>query len=66
MSESNWGGRRAGSGRKKTGTRAVFVTTTIGGSPEEIQMLKDKAKQAGQSVSRFVLDRLVGEKDEQN
>lgn len=64
MSESNWGGRRAGSGRKKNG--AVFINTTISGSPEEIQKLKDKAKQAGLSVSRFVLDRLVGEKDEQN
>lgn len=64
MSDSKWGGNRPGSGRKKTG--AVFVNTTISGSPEEIQKLKDKAKQAGLSVSRFVLDRLVGEKDEQN
>lgn len=59
MSDSKWGGSRSGSGRKKTG--AVFVSTTISGSPEEIQKLKDKAKQAGLSVSRFVLDRLVGE-----
>ena len=64
MNDSKWGGNRPGSGRKKTG--AVFVNTTISGSPEEIQKLKDKAKQAGLSVSRFVLDRLVGEKDEQN
>lgn len=59
MNDSKWGGARPGSGRKKTG--AVFVNTTISGSPEEIQKLKDKAKQAGLSVSRFVLDRLVGE-----
>lgn len=59
MNNSKWGGNRPGSGRKKTG--AVFVNTTISGSPEEIQKLKDKAKQAGLSVSRFVLDRLVGE-----
>lgn len=59
MNDSKWGGTRPGSGRKKTG--AVFVNTTISGSPEEIQKLKDKAKQAGLSVSRFVLDRLVGE-----
>lgn len=59
MNDSKWGGNRPGSGRKKTG--AVFVNTTISGSPEEIQKLKDKAKQAGLSVSRFVLDRLVGE-----
>lgn len=63
MSDSKWGGNRPGSGRKKTG--AVFVNTTISGSPEEIQKLKDKAKQAGLSVSRFVLDRLVGEDHEE-
>lgn len=56
------GGSRPGSGRKKTG--AIYVTTAISGSPEEIQRLKDNAASAGQSVSRYVLDRLAGEKNE--
>lgn len=51
------GGFRPGSGRKKTG--AIYVTTAISGSPEEIQRLKDNAAAAGQSVSRYVLDRLA-------
>ena len=51
------GGSRPGSGRKKTG--ADFFSTTISGSPEEIQRLKDNAAAAGKSVSRFVLDRLA-------
>lgn len=56
------GGARPGSGRKKTG--AIYVTTAISGSPEEIQRLKDNAAAAGQSVSRYVLDRLAGGKNE--
>lgn len=59
MSEAKWGGSRPGSGRKKTGAGAVFVSTTISGPPEEIQRLKDNAAAAGQSVSRYVLDRLA-------
>lgn len=62
MNDSKWGGNRPGSGRKKTG--AVFVNTTISGSPEEIQRLKDNAAAAGKSVSRYVLDRLAGGKNE--
>ena len=53
----NRGGARPGAGRKKNG--AVYVTTAIAGPPEEIQRLKDNAAAAGQSVSRFVLDRLA-------
>lgn len=56
------GGARPGSGRKKTG--AVYVTTAIAGTPEEIRRLKDNAAAAGQSVSRYVLDRLAGGKNE--
>lgn len=56
------GGFRPGSGRKKTG--AIYITTAISGSPEEIRRLKDNAAAAGQSVSRYVLDRLAGEKNE--
>lgn len=64
MNDNGWGGHRPGSGRKKNGAGAVFVSTTISGSPEEIRRLKDNAAAAGQSVSRYVLDRLAGEKNE--
>ena len=45
-----------GGGRKKSENRKVFVSTTISGSADEIRILKEKAAEAGKSVSRFVLD----------
>ena len=56
---SNWGGSREGSGRKKgsgTGRKKEFLSTSISGTPEEIAILKEKAILAGKSVSRYVLD----------
>lgn len=64
MNDSKWGGSRPGSGRKKKEKRKESGTTSITGSPEEIRRLKDNAAAAGQSVSRYVLDRLAGEKNE--
>lgn len=48
-----------GGGRKKTGRLKEFVTTSVSGTPEEIALLKEKAKEAGKTVSRFVLDSLL-------
>ena len=45
-----------GGGRPKTANPKVFVNTTISGSPEEIAILKEQAKNAGKTVSRYVLD----------
>ena len=45
-----------GGGRPKVENPKVFVNTTISGSPEEIAKLKEKAKAAGKTVSRYVLD----------
>ncbi len=50
------GGAREGAGRKATGRQKLFVSTTISGTPEEIEALKRAAKEAGKSVSRFILD----------
>lgn len=50
------GGARPGAGRPATGRKVIFSTTTISGSAEEIALLKQKAKEAGKSVSRYVLD----------
>ena len=36
----------------------IYASTTISGLPEEIEKLKTSAKQAGKSVSRFILDSL--------
>lgn len=48
-----------GGGRKKTGRLKQFVSTTISGSAEEIELLKQKAKENNKSVSRFILDNLL-------
>ena len=45
-----------GGGRKKSDNKKVFVSTTISGSPNEIALLKQRANEAGKSVSRYVLD----------
>ena len=45
-----------GGGRKPTGRIKEFASTTISGTPEEIAALKEAAKKADKSVSRFILD----------
>lgn len=52
MNERNWGGKRTGSGRKKTGRNTVSVTISL--SNDEAQILKQRASQSGLTVSRFV------------
>ncbi|HAK69190.1 MAG TPA: hypothetical protein DCM57_05965 [Treponema sp.] len=47
-----------GGGRKKTGRLKIFATTSISGTPEEIECLKTLAREAGKTVSRYVLDEL--------
>ncbi len=48
-----------GGGRKPTGRLKQFSNTTISGTPEEISALKEAAKSAGKTVSRFVLESLL-------
>lgn len=50
-----------GGGRKPTGRLKIFANTTISGTPEEIEQLKTLAKSKGKSLSRLVLDTLLGE-----
>ena len=50
-----------GGGRKPTGRLKIFANTTISGTPEEIEELKTLAKSKGKSLSRLVLDTLLGE-----
>lgn len=47
-----------GGGRKPTGRIKQFVSTTISGTAEEINALKEAAKKAGKSVSRYILDNI--------
>lgn len=51
-----------GGGRKPTGRLKQFANTTISGTPEEISALKEAAKNAGKTVSRFVIESLLSER----
>lgn len=56
---SGRGGRRAGSGRKKIPDemKIAFQTISVSAKPEQIAELKKQAAAAGQSVSRFLMER---------
>lgn len=58
------GGRPKGSPNKGTelGRKTVFKSTTISGSPEEIDALKKLAEQNGKSLSRLVIETLLNER----
>ena len=59
------GGKRKNSGRPKLENKKQFQSVGIGGTPTEISRLKEKAKNAEKSTSRFVLESLECT-DEQN
>lgn len=45
-----------GGGRKKTGRIKIYANTTISGLPEEIDSLKNLAKEKGKTLSRMVIE----------
>ena len=52
MNENNWGGSRKGAGRKATGKNTVNITLTL--TKTEAELLKERAKYEGITVSKFV------------
>lgn len=52
-------GRHPENWKRKT----EFASVTIAGSPKRILRLKEKAKENDLSISRYVLDNLVGEEN---
>ena len=55
------GGRPKGSPNKGTelGRKTIFKTTTISGSPEEINALKELAEKSRKSLSRLIIETLL-------
>jgi hypothetical protein len=49
-----------GGGRKPTGRQKIYVNTTISGLPEEIEALKKAARAKGKTLSRYVVESLLG------
>jgi hypothetical protein len=58
-SSGTWGGRREGAGRKATGQGPTRVSLALSGRLEELDRLRELAKEAGKTVSSYVLDALV-------
>ena len=58
MKEKKYSGRGGyhGGGRKKTGRIKIYANTTISGLPEEIDSLKNLAKEKGKTLSRMVIE----------
>lgn len=67
MNKSGRGGFRPGAGRKagwsergesggRPATGKEYKTISIAASPEEIEQIRQQAKSAGKSVSRYVVD----------
>lgn len=56
------GGRPKGSPNKGTelGRKTIFKSTTISGKPEEIDALKKLAEEKEKSLSRLVIETLLG------
>ncbi|MBQ4015331.1 MAG: hypothetical protein II610_08805 [Treponema sp.] len=55
-SKKTRGGARAGAGRKTTGEAGKTSVITVRISPGEKATIEAKAKQAGKSVSRYIID----------
>lgn len=60
--EKKYSGRGGyhGGGRKKTGRLKIYANTTISGLPEEIDSLKNLAKERGKTLSRMVIESFLG------
>ena len=55
-SKKTRGGARAGAGRKTTGEAGKTSAITVRISPGEKTAIEAKAKQAGKSLSRYIID----------
>lgn len=62
MADQNWGGARAGAGRKK-GTKLDINHRTarivLSCTDEEAAKIKELAKQSGKNVTRFIIDAVL-------
>lgn len=56
---STWGGARKGAGRKATGKQ--YHVMSITGTKEELDIIRQKAKEANKSISRYVIDIISSE-----
>lgn len=52
--KENRGGARKGAGRKATGKQYHIMSVT--GSKEELDAIRQKAQEAGKSISRYIID----------
>ena len=59
------GGKREGAGRPvgtKTGRTVEYKTISISALPEEVKIIKEAAKKAGKTVSRYLIELVLSDK----
>ncbi len=59
------GGKREGAGRPvgtKTGRTVEYKTISISALPEEVEIIKEAAKKAGKTVSRYLIELVLSDK----
>nr|DAL60469.1 MAG TPA_asm: antitoxin [Caudoviricetes sp.] len=59
------GGKREGAGRPvgtKTGRTVEYKTISISALPEEVGIIKEAAKKAGKTVSRYLIELVISDK----
>lgn len=56
MEKSSHGGARPGAGRKRKGDEARRTTLAISGTATEIETIRQLAKQADKTTSRFLIE----------
>ena len=59
------GGKREGAGRPvgtKTGRTVEYKTISISALPEEVEIIKEAAKKAGKTVSRYLIELVISDK----
>ena len=59
VKENTWGGRRSGSGRKKSGKK--YKTLSMCGTENELNEIKGKAVEAEKTVSRFIIETILSD-----
>lgn len=52
--KKSWGGSRKGAGRKATGKH--YHVMSITGTEEDLNIIREKAKAKGKSISRYLIE----------
>ena len=58
---SGYGYHGGGRPKKAESEKTKYVTISIAGSPEEVEQIRRKASESGKTLSRYIIDTIIGE-----